>query len=221
MQLASHDAVIERAAAAAGGEAQAHLAQLLDGHRDEDVVIVPVVGWRLRAAGLSHSCRPGSRFGELWAPSSKTRAERLWRAALAQHRRGAGGGAFVTLGRVCHLVGDAGVPARARGVWHFDGDPFESWLEANLAAVAASEVAPPRPTSGVAALVEQLAALAAREEVDTTRTPWGRRRYRRGRGVRVSEALAAEQAARLVPHIIGHTRELLAMFMREVGHAAG
>jgi hypothetical protein len=218
MQLGSHDAVIERAARACGGGALEHLDALVAGHRDEDVHIVPLLGWRLRAAGLTHSCHPGSRFGELWAPSSRTRAERLYRRAVRHHRRGRERAAFLALGRACHLVGDAGVPARARGVWHFDGDPFESWLEAHRDAIAGSHVAPQREAAGVSALVERLATIAAREEVDTTRTPWGLRRHRRGEGLRLGEAQAREQAARLVPEILAHTELLLTMFLREVAH---
>ncbi|HXK18336.1 MAG TPA: hypothetical protein VNG33_11065, partial [Polyangiaceae bacterium] len=75
MQPRSHAFVI-RAAVAASASAwlTRHEAQLLRGNAAEDDFVV--FGFHLRAPGLTHSYKPGSRFGELWAPSARIKLER-------------------------------------------------------------------------------------------------------------------------------------------------
>ena len=98
------------------------LDDLVRGDRHEDDFVVPVVGVHLRAPGLTHTYRPGKRFGELFAENARSKLERFVRRSKQSDRRTR---AF-WLGRACHLLGDMAVPARTRGVWHLEGDPLEA-----------------------------------------------------------------------------------------------
>jgi hypothetical protein len=188
------------------------LPALLQGHRDEDDVVV--LGLRFRAAGLTHTYRPSRpRFGELWAPSARTKM--LWclrRVARARTRERAAW----WMGRACHLLGDMAVPARTRGVWHLEGDPFEAWLEARtddeLAAISASTPASAPDSASADAIAAALARTSASFPADTTRTPWGRAMFRFARrGVMLDECAIEAQARVLLPHAIRATASLLAM----------
>lgn len=208
MQPRSHAFVIREAAARARSPwAREHLDALLQGHLDEDDLVLPF-GLRLRAAGLTHSYRPGSWRGELLAPSALTCLARCLRRA---RRASSDQAAAWWLGRACHLLGDLAVPARTRGVWHLLGDPFEQWLEEHLDALPSllSSSSAVAPRSGAERLAHELACASAGHAVDTTRTPWGAWAFARGIGVQLSEDEAAAQAAVLLPLVVAATTGLI------------
>jgi hypothetical protein len=215
MQPRSHELVIRRAVAAAGvAPAERWLVPLLQGNADEDVHLVPLCGWRLRAAGLSHTYRPGRRFGELGAPSALSRCRALVKSAERLLAAQDVPSAWRALGRACHLLGDAAVPARTRGVWHFLGDPYERWVEDNLDLLAGLPVPALPADSEPGALVHALALLSSSHAADSTRTPWGRAVYLLGRGTVIDAAHAEAQARLLVPAAMAHTAALLRGFAR-------
>lgn len=207
MQPLGHRAIVRAAAARAGAEALALLDDLLRGNDDEDVHLVPLIGLRLQAVGFTHTHRPGSRRGELLAPSARVCCERYAaRAACATSPHEA---AYL-LGRACHLLIDIAVPARSRGVWHFYGDPLESWVEEHVDALDALPPAKLPESRDPGELCEALATLSSAFAVDTTRSTWGAWRMRlSGRGTRVSDAEAGEQARVLVPAAVAHVAALL------------
>ena len=177
---------------------------ILVGCVDEDLLRIPLVGWRVQSPGLSHTYRPGRRRGELGAPSALTRIERLLDDACARWRR-APDRAANAVGRACHLLGDVAVPARTRGVWHPLGDPYERWVDDHLAVLAAQAPAPAVAAPTIAAIVDGLARLAARHPADTTRSPWGALAHRLGLPcVVVDAAEAGRQARALVPAALAH-----------------
>lgn len=184
--------------------------RLLDGHRDEDDVVV-LGRWRFRAAGLSHTYKPAApRWGELFAPSAKDRMLALLRRARSMKRRER---AAWWLGRAAHLLGDMAVPARTRGVWHLAGDPLETFVEAQDDTTL-EELA--RPSSGVdwpddpAAIADLLANASAKLPADTTRTPWGRLKYERlGRGTKLEASEIEAQARVILPLAVEATAALL------------
>lgn len=209
MQPRSHGFLIrEGLARSRSGWSPGDLEALLDGHRDEDDLVV--LGRRFRAAGLSHTYKPAApRFGELFAPSAKARMLACVRRSRAEGERRR---AAWWLGRACHLLGDMAVPSRTRGVWHLAGDPLESWLDvqadATLAALLRADDGdwPGEPAS----IAERLARSSAALPADTTRTPWGRFLFERlGRGVRLSNAEVEVQARVLLPLAVEATAALL------------
>ncbi|MFO0762994.1 MAG: hypothetical protein U0359_41545 [Byssovorax sp.] len=208
MQPGGHRAIVRIAAERTGGEALVRLDDLLRGNDDEDVHVVPLLGLRLQAVGLTHTHRPGGTRGELFAPSARTCCER-WarraREAPSPERRA------YFLGRACHLLVDIAVPARSRGVWHFYGDPLESWVDHHPEAIAAFPLAPIPETRDPGQLCESLAALSSAFPADTTRSTWGSLRMRlTGQGTIVGEEEAGAQAKVLVPAAIAHVAALLA-----------
>jgi hypothetical protein len=191
-------AFVIRAAVASADSAwlSARLSDLLSGHLAEDDFVIAGVHWR--APGLTHSYRPGSRFGELGAPSAKRQLERCLRrarAAASDER------AAHWLGRGCHLLGDAAVPARTRGVWHLLGDPLERyWEQLSEAQLSELTTALPEATGSALDQIEHLARRSSALPADTTRTPWGAARfYAQGRGIRLGDAQVAQQARELLP----------------------
>ena len=127
MQPKTHAFVIEAAVVASEKPWLCqHLPDILQGCRDEDVWLVGHL--RLRAPGLTHSYKPGSAYGELFARSARSCLERcVQRARESACDRAAAR----FLGRACHLLGDMAVPARTRGVWHLLGDPLETFWESH------------------------------------------------------------------------------------------
>jgi hypothetical protein len=209
MQPEAHRAIVRAAVARLDHRIARHLPMLLRGNDDEDVHVVPFLGWRLQAVGLSHTHRPGGRFGELLAPSAKTRCIALVNEAQRRATRDPLAAAH-RFGRACHLLVDIAVPARSRGVWHFYGDPLEAWVEAHVADLPAMAPAEIPSTSDPEALCESLARLSSTFPADTTRSTWGDLRMRvLARGVRVSEDDARLQASVLVPAAIAHVAALL------------
>ena len=140
------------------------------------------------------------------------------RRALAAHAEGKSAAAFVLLGRIVHLLADMSIPSHTARAAH-DRDPFEWWVEGNLARLAAlpvPEIAPPARASD---LVEQLARTSMTFTPDHTNHPWGKLLKKRGLRKGVSAQLAGEQAEVLVPLSAGHGAALLAMFFRDRGLA--
>ena len=207
MQPRTH-AFLIRAAVAGAGNAwlEQNLEHLLRGNDAEDDFVF--AGLRWPAPGLSHTYRPGFRFGELGAPSALTQLGRCC------HRASQSPSPDTTafwLGRACHLLGDMAVPARTRGVWHLLGDPLELFCEARAERLA--ELLPerlPHREGPPEAHAEALARAASAEPADTTRTPWGALRFRLlGQGERLTETEVERQANHLLPLAVGHTRGLL------------
>jgi hypothetical protein len=213
MQPRSHALVIRRALEEARSpRLSGRRGDLLRGNDDEDQYTWPLTGWRTPAIGFTHTYRPGARYGEFYFPSAKTRCVALFgeaRAAEGRDPRRAAG----LLGRACHLLTDAAVPARTRGHWHYLGDPLESWIEAHTAEM---EVVPVGAVPGERApgeLMESLAARSARHPADTTKSLTGLARYAlMGRGRRLSARVVEEQALELVPLAIAHVTALLLGF---------
>jgi hypothetical protein len=187
---------------------------LLRGNDAEDDWVV--AGLRLRAPGLTHTYRPGSRFGELGAPSALTQLRRcVRRATLARNPETT---AF-WLGRACHLLGDMAVPARTRGVWHLLGDPLELFCEAHADRLADFLAEPlPHCEGPPEAHADALARVSSSQPADTTRTPWGALRLRFfAHGLRLSDAEIERQAQLLLPLAVSHTRGLLLHFVAGSG----
>lgn len=187
-----------------------NLLHLLRGNDAEDDFVI--AGLRLRAPGLTHTYRPGSRFGELGAPSALTQLRRCWQRAT---QAGTPATAAFWLGRACHLLGDMAVPARTRGVWHLLGDPLELFCEAHVESLAQLLPNPlPERLGAPEAHAETLARAASTESADTTRTPWGALGFRLlGRGQRLTDAEVERQARVLLPLAVAHTRGLLLAFV--------
>ncbi|HVY24945.1 MAG TPA: hypothetical protein VHB79_00285 [Polyangiaceae bacterium] len=206
MQPRTHAFVIRAAVAAARCDwLRTHEAALLQGNEaEDDFVLGPL---RLRAPGLTHSYRPGSRFGELWAPSARTQLERwLQRASRASSSSRA---AF-WLGRACHLLGDMAVPARTRGVWHLLGDPLEAFWEAHEDLAALLPLQLPATRESCLQHAESLARFSSSFAADTTRTPWGAARFRLlNDGQRLDSQELSEQAVQLLTRAVSHTRDFL------------
>lgn len=218
MQPRTHAFVIRTAVAVSENAwLRAHEAALLQGNdAEDDFVLGPL---RLRAPGLTHTYRPGSRFGELWAPSARTQLERwLWRARRAESSEQA---AF-WLGRACHLLGDMAVPARTRGVWHLFGDPLEAYWEAHedLSALLPAQL--PKTAETAVQHAESLARFSSTFAADTTRTPWGAARFRwLGSGQQIETARLGEQAVQLLTRAVAHTRDFLQEQAAQLGSPTG
>lgn len=208
----THHLFIEEAVAHAGPWAQRWRDALLKGNDDEDVLIVPILNWRLRAAGLTHTQRPGGHFGELGFPSAKRQCRAfLQRAFTAKNPEETAW----WLGRICHLLGDALVPARAHGVWHLQGDPLESFLEERLEEFVGAAI-PTHEPAAPAKLIDDAACYAATFRADTTRTPWGRARHHLfARGTKLDETELRDQAHAIVPEAIARTRAFLMWIEQE------
>lgn len=200
MLPATHERLIADAVGAAAPALAPHLDDLLRGCRDEDTYRWPF-GWRTPALGFTHTCRPGSRFGLFPFPSSKSRCALFVRRAAPE-----GASRAESLGHAAHLLSDAAVPARAAGVWHLYGDPFEAWVESHLDELLEAPT-PPEPAGSPDVLVESLAVAASRFPADTRATPLAWCRLWRPR-VALGESALREQAVALVPLARAHLRAL-------------
>jgi hypothetical protein len=202
----THHLFIDEALKRAGPRAQRFRRELLAGNDDEDVVLVPVFGWRLRAAGLTHTHVPNGRLGELGFPSAKRQC--MVFLAKSRHETNAERAAW-WVGRTCHLLGDVAVPARANRVWHLEGDPLEAWIETRVDTFRGMEIADTKAIKPDE-IIEELACAASKFAADTTRTPWGRAAHRwLGRGKMLDETELAKQARIMVPMAIASTKALL------------
>lgn len=213
MQPESHELVIRRALELTRIPRLAgRLGDLLLGNDDEDKYTWPLTGWRTPAIGFTHTFRPGKRYGEFYLPSAKTRCVALFGDAFATEgrdpRRAAG-----LLGRACHLLTDAAVPARTQGYWHYLGDPLESWIEAHVGEMDTIVIDAIPGERSPGELMESLARRSSRRDVDTTTSLPGLLHYMiLGRGRRLSADAVEEQAKELVPLAITHVAALLLGF---------
>lgn len=204
MLPATHERLIADAVNAAAPALADRIGDLLRGCRDEDTYRWPLAGWRTPALGFTHTCRPGSRFGLLLFPSARSRCAMWMRraaAASSASRRGE------CLGHAAHLLVDAAVPARAAGVWHLSGDPFEAWVESHLDELLATAPSVEPADRTPASLVESLASAAVRYPADTRATPLAAFRLWRPR-VALDESALRAQAVALVPLARGHLQAL-------------
>jgi hypothetical protein len=209
----THRFIIEEAIGHCGLWAQEYRIDILRGSEDEDVFIVPLVGWRLRAAGLTHTHVPQGKYGELGFPSAKKRATEFLSIAL-KNKEDPKICAW-WLGRACHLLGDTAVPARARRIWHLEGDPLEAWLEKHLIQFAQSPIDDNRESLDPDDIFEEMARLASSFPADTTRTPWGRAAWQWfNQGKQLDENEFVRQARVLVPMTIKMTRYLISWVER-------
>jgi len=213
MQPRSHELVIRRALERARiARLEGRLDDLLRGNDDEDQYTWPLTGWRTPAIGFTHTYRPGERYGELYWPSAKTRCAALFGEARALEGRDPRRAAAL-LGRACHLLTDAAVPARTRGHWHYLGDPLESWIEAHLVEMESAPIGAVPGERSPEDLIESLAGRSSRHAADTTKSLPGLLRYAiLGRGLRLSARAVEEQARELVPLAISHVAALLLGF---------
>lgn len=213
MQPKSHELVIRRALEhTRAPRLTGRLDALLLGNDDEDKYTWPITGWRTPAIGFTHTFRPGKRYGEFYWPSAKTRCVALFGDAFAMEehdpRRAAG-----LLGRACHLLTDAAVPARTQGYWHYLGDPLESWIEAHAGEMDTILIDAIPGERSPGELMESLAGRSSRRDVDTTTSLPGLLHYMiMGRGRRLSADAVAAQARELVPLAIAHVAALLLGF---------
>ena len=181
------------------------LPELLRGSDDEDVH--RIFGLRLPAFGLTHTYVPESSRGELWFPSARTMLSRFCKQAAAHDADENRAGWY--LGRAAHLYCDVAVPARAQRVWHFAADPLEAYVDQHIDELVGTCDRMSAPSTPEALLCE-LAGFARTLKADTTRTPWGRARYRWNRhGHVVSEAEARTQAEALLPLLVAHLARAL------------
>lgn len=204
----THRFIIEEALADCGSWAREYRNDILRGNDDEDVHIVPLVGWRLRAAGLTHTHVPGGHFGELGFPSAKKRAATFLGSAKNFAKTPSKRAWW--LGRACHLLGDTAVPARALRIWHIEGDPLEAWLEKHLHVFADVKWEEADGALIPDEIFEKTARLAASFPADTTRTPWGRAAWQWfHKGKQLDAEEYARQARTLLPMAIRMTRNLI------------
>jgi hypothetical protein len=207
----THHLFINRAIDDAGPWPHEFRREILQGNDDEDVFVVPLLKWRLRAAGLTHTHDPNGRFGELGFPSAKVQCLGFLEKARREKKPAR---AAWWIGRACHLLGDVAVPARANRVWHIEGDPLEAWIEARVASfrdVVTHAIEYKTPEQ----IIENLARVASAFRADTTRTPWGRAGFQWfGNGRKLDDAELAEQACVLVPLATASTKALLEWICR-------
>jgi hypothetical protein len=207
----THHLIINVAIDHAGSWAHEFRQEILQGNDDEDVHIVPIVKWRLRAAGLTHTHVPNGRFGELGAPSAKRQCLVFLDKA---HREEKPAQKAWWLGRACHVIADVAVPARAHRIWHIEGDPLEAWIESHCETFANVSVEQDEHRAPEE-IIEELARIAITFPADTTRTPWGRAAFHWfSRGRELEEPELTRQARVLVPRAMQSTKALLEWFHR-------
>jgi hypothetical protein len=142
---------------------------------------------------------------------------RLYARALRDRRAGREAAAYVSLGRILHIVTDVCIPSHANRVAH-DTDPFEWYVEGNLATLRALPI-PALPAAAGARrpseLVESLARTASTFRPDGTNHPVGRLLRRAGLRRKVTAREAADQAEVLIPLAVAHGAAMLTMFARD------
>jgi hypothetical protein len=170
-------------------------AALVLGILREDVVLVPGLG-----------ALPSPSPDHIY-PRSRRRCARIFQAAVAEPD---GVRADFLLGRALHVLLDMACPAHAQNVWHYLRDPFERYVDAHAAELAALPVAAPPPWAGPEALVDSLAGAARAVRADGRQTPWGR--WLRRRQPPLGRPELAEQARLLLPLAGSHARALVEGF---------
>jgi hypothetical protein len=148
-------------------------------------------------------------------PRARRRIRALFAGALAEREPLA---ADVALGRALHVLIDMACPVHAQAVWHYLRDPFERYVDAHAAELAALPVPPPPADDDPVALVDSLAGAARAVRADGRQTPWGK--LLRRRQPPLPRAELAEQAATLIPLAAAHARALVDRFDARPGAAA-
>jgi hypothetical protein len=214
--------------AAASAPATRFRTALILGCLREDVLFLPfpfslplsLHGRVTEYPSFSHFYRPGLPGGYLpllW-PGPRRCADRLYARALGARREGRLAEAFVLLGRTMHLLADMSIPTHTHRMAH-ERDPFEWYVEGNIAALRALPVPSVAPVARASGLIESMARASTAFAPDGTNTPLGRLLRRAGLRRKPSIDEVARQAEVLLPLGAGHGAALLAMFDRDAGAA--
>lgn len=156
---------------------------------------------------------PGGYF-PLVMPGAASTAEKFFRRAVEAQRTGRTAEGMIALGRACHLLVDMACPTHAQRQAHAT-DPYEWWVEGNIAELEALPL-PEAPEAGSAeALVNGLARVAQGLRADKTHTVPGWLGAKLGVWKPVLPAEAREQARVLVPLSVAHTVALFRLFARQ------
>ncbi len=200
---------------AASDTARRWRAAIVLGSLREDVLWIPPFGLTEYPSFRHFGGRglPGGYLPLVW-PGPRRTSDLLYRRAIRRARAGDLAAAFVTLGRIVHVVTDACIPSHVHRAAH-DRDPFEWHVEGNVERLRALPVPPVPLAARPSELVAALARETARFRPDRSNTPIGRamRRARLVRGVDGREARAQVDA--LLPLAVGHATALLDMFARD------
>jgi len=188
---------------------------ILLGALREDYWYLPLLG-TVESPSLSHFYGPGlpGGFVPFVTPSTRTKATRMYRRAIASARDGRTAAAFVQLGRASHLLTDMGCPVHVHRVAH-ETDPYEWWVESHRDELLAQAVPEPPDASSVRELVEGLARFTQQFRADMTNSAWGRLLLRAGVRRKVSPDECGEQARRIVPMAASYNAALMRLFLRE------
>jgi hypothetical protein len=189
---------------------------LLLGSLREDVWHIPVVDKIFEHWSFSHFYKPplpGGFIPLLW-PGPRLKGNKFYRRALREHAAGHTAAGFVQLGRVAHLLTDMCCPVHVHRITHLT-DPFEWYVEGNIARLLQLPVPEVAETKRPSELVQELAAHTQRFRGDATNHHFGRmlKRAKLRNGVTSKEA--AEQARELIPLAAGYTAALLRMYQRD------
>jgi hypothetical protein len=193
---------------------------LVLGSLREDVLFIPGFGPTEYPSFRHFGGRglPGGYLPLVW-PGPKRTADTCYRRALGFAAKGKTAEAFVSLGRILHILTDACIPSHAHRVAH-GYDPFEWHVEGHLPQLRELPVPAvplaPRPSALVVRVVRE----AARHRPDRTNTPIGRLLRRANLARKVDATEARTQVEALLPLAIGHGAALLRMFMRDKQAAA-
>jgi hypothetical protein len=179
----------------------------------EDVAFLPGLDVVVEHLSLSHFAgeSPGGLLPYLW-PGPQEKARRYVAQARALHQQGRQVGAYVALGKACHLLTDMACPTHAGRVMHTT-DPFEWYVDAHADALGALPV-PFVPDAPPEVLVDELARYTRAFEPDRTHHAWGALLRRAGRRRALRRDEVAAQAQELIPYAAGHLTALLRGFVR-------
>jgi hypothetical protein len=183
----------------------------------EDVAFVP--GTRLVFPRLSftHFYEPGLPGGlvPFLTTGPRRRTNALMSRARAAYARGRAGAAIIALGRAAHLLIDMACPVHSHRTVHMIDDPYEWYVEGNVAALRALPVPSWPDRARPSELVDDLARYAQPFTPDGTHSPWGAVLRRVGVRQALTAAVIAEQARALIPAAAAATAALLRLFLRE------
>ena len=195
-------------------------APLVLGSLREDVWYVPLARFVFEHLSFSHFYQPGKPGGlvpYLW-PGPRMKADKFYDRAVSAFARGERASAFVSLGRVVHLLTDMCCPVHAHRSIH-ETDPYEWWVEGNKAKLLRMDVPHVDDARRPSDLIEGMARYTQAFATDDTNHAIGRLMKSLGRWKSVSAREAAVQARALIPMAAGHTVSLFRLFLRDVGLA--
>jgi hypothetical protein len=187
----------------------------------EDVWHIPIADTIFEHWSFSHFYKPplpGGFIPIVW-PGPRFKAEKFYRRALSEWRRGRTAAGFVQLGRVAHLLTDMCCPVHVHRLVH-DTDPYEWYVEGNIEKLLRCPVPDVADAERPSQLIYDLARHTKAFRGDPTNHHLGRllRRKKLVRGVTAKEA--AVQAEELIPLAAGYTAALLRMYLRDGGCSA-